>query len=191
MPPSTSPLPPPTPTERLRRMSRWMRGLIAAGALILVAVPAVFWSAEPAVLQKAAAELLPHSAAPIPITITPEVRLRILPVVAINVAVGLYALLQLWHLFGAYGRGVVFGPQASSCLRRLAWALMATALLRPLTQTVVVVMLTWHNPPGQRQLVIGLSWEDYLCLVFGGLLLAMSWAMVEARRLEQENAAFV
>ena len=53
--------------------------------------------------------------------------------------------------------------------------------------------LKTYNPttPGQRQLVIGLSWEDYLSLLFGGLLLAMSWAMVEARRIAQENAGFV
>jgi Protein of unknown function (DUF2975) len=181
----------PSPTERLRRMSLWMRALIAAGAVILVLVPGLFWTAGPAELQKAAADLMPASAQPSQFTITPEVKRWVIPVVAINVAVGLYALLQVWHLFGAYGRGVVFGPEASSRLRKLAWALMATALVRPLTKTAVIVLLTWHNPPGQRQLVISLAWEDYLSLLFGGLLLAMSWAMAEARRIEQENAGFV
>jgi hypothetical protein len=181
----------PSPAERLRRMSLWMRALIVVGALILVLVPGFFWMAEPDVLQKAAADLLPASAQPGRFTITPAVRHGAIGVVAASVALGLYALLQVWHLFGAYGRGVVFGPEASGRLRRLAWALMAAALVRPLTKTVVVLLLTWHNPPGQRQLVISLSWEDYLSLLFGGLLFAMSWAMVEARRLEQENAGFV
>jgi Protein of unknown function (DUF2975) len=182
---------PSDPAERLRRMALWMRALIALGALILVLVPAFFWTAEPGALQKAAADLLPAGAQPGRFTITPEVRYGAIAVVAVNVAVGLYALLQVWHLFGAYGRGVVFGPEASGCLRRLAWALMAAALVRPVTNTLVVLLLTWNNPPGQRQLVIGLSWEDYLSVLFGCLLLAMSWAMAEARRLEQENAGFV
>lgn len=182
---------PPSPAERLRRMSRWMRALIVIGALILVLVPGFFWMAEPDVLQKAAAELLPASAQPGRFTLTPAVRYGATGVVTASVALGLYALLQAWHLFGAYGRGVVFGPEASTHLRRLAWALMASALVRPLTKTVVVLLLTWHNPPGQRQLVIGLAWEDYLSLLFGGLLFAMLWAMAEARRLEQENAGFV
>ena len=54
-----------------------------------------------------------------------------------------------------------------------------------------MLLLTWHNPPGQRRLVLGFGWEDYLCLLFGGLLFAVSWAMAEARRLETENASFV
>ncbi len=181
----------PVPAERLRRMSLWMQALIAAGALILVLVPAFFWLADTEVLQRAAAELLPASAQPGRFTITPEVRGWAMVVVSVSVALGLYALLQVWHLFGAYGRGVVFGPEASRRLNRLAWALMASAVVRPLTKTVVVLLLTWHNPPGQRQLVISLAWEDYLSLLFGGLLFAMSWAMAEARRLEQENAGFV
>jgi hypothetical protein len=185
----TTPLP--AAAERLRRTSLWMRALIAIGALILVLVPGIFWTAEPDVLQKAAADLLPATAQPSRFTITPGIKAWVMAVVALSVALGLYALLQAWHLFGAYGRGVVFGPEASARLRRLAWALMAAALVRPLTKTVVVLLLTWHNPPGQRQLVISLSWEDYLSLLFGGLLFAMSWAMAEARRLEQENASFV
>jgi hypothetical protein len=179
------------PAERLRRMSRWMRVLIAIGALILLLVPGMFWLAEPAVLQRAAADLLPASAQPVQFSITPQVQRWAIGVVAFSVALGLYALLQVWHLFGAYGRGIVFGPEASSRLRKLAWALMATAFVRPLTATLVVVLLTLNNPPGQRQLVISLSWEDYLSLLFGGLLFAMSWAMAEARRIEQENASFV
>jgi Protein of unknown function (DUF2975) len=156
-----------------------------------VLVPGMFWLAEPDALQRAAADLMPASAQPAQFTITPEVRLWAIAVVGCSVALGLYALLQVWHLFGAYGRGVVFGPEASGRLRKLAWALMATAFVRPLTKTVVVLLLTLNNPPGQRQLVIGLSWEDYLSLLFGGLLLAMSWAMAEAHRIEQENAGFI
>lgn len=178
-------------SERLRRMAHWMRALIAAGAVILVVVPVVFWTADPDALNKAAAELLPASAQPARFSITPEVKAAAMGVVSASVALGLFALLQVWHLFGAYGRGVVFGPEASLRMRRLAWALVATAIVRPMTQTLLVILLTFHNPPGQRQLVISLSWEDYLSLLFGGLLFAMSWAMAEARRIEQENASFV
>ena len=191
MPPSTDHPMPPTPAERLRRMSRWMRALIAAGALILLLVPGTFWLADPATLQRAAANLLPATAQPAQFSVTPQVQRWAMGVVACSVALGLYALLQLWHLFGVYGRGIVFGPEASNCLRKLAWALIAAAFVRPLTKTIVVVLLTLNNPPGQRHLVVSFSWEDYLCLLFGGLLFAMSWAMVEARRIEQENAGFV
>ena len=67
----------------------------------------------------------------------------------------------------------------------------ANAFVRPAADTVLVLLLTWDNPPGQRRLVLGFGWEDYLCLLFGGLLFAVSWAMVEATRIETENAGFV
>jgi len=178
-------------SERLRRMARWMRVLIAAGALILVLVPGYFWTAEPSVLNDAASRLFPTAEHPARFTITREVKAGAMSVVGAGVALGMFALWQAWHLFGAYGRGAVFGPEASLRMRRLAWALIATAFVRPLGHTFVVLLLTWHNPPGQRQLLISLSWEDYLSLLFGGLLFAMSWAMAEARRLELENASFV
>jgi hypothetical protein len=172
-------------------MARWMQALVAVGAIVLMAVPVVFWSADPPSLETAARSLLPGSIQGVQFTITPRVHLLAVLASLPGIGVGLFALLQVWHLFGAYGRGIVFGSAASTRLRRLGWALMATALLRPLTQTSVVLLLTLNNPPGRRQLVLTFDWQDYLALLFGGLLMAMAWAMAEASRLEQENASFV
>jgi hypothetical protein len=186
--PSSSPAA--SPKERLRRMAAWMRLLIAIGAALLVLLPGWLWFAESSLLQQLARDLVPPSVQP-QLTITPEVKRLAILSVSLGLAVGLYGLFQLWHLFGAYARGIVFGPAAITRLRKIGWAFLATAALRPATQTLVVLLLTLNNPPGQRHLVISLSSQDYLCLVIGGLLFAMAWAMVEATRIEQENASFV
>jgi hypothetical protein len=172
-------------------MARWMQGLVVIGAVVLVAVPFMFWNVEPQVLASAARSLVAGSDPPIRFTITPRIHLLAAAATLPSLGVGLFALLQLWRLFGAYGRGVVFGTEATLRLRRFGWALIATALLRPLTQTAVVLLLTLHNPPGQRHLVVTVDWQDYLALLFGGLLMAMAWAMAEASAIEQENASFV
>ena len=156
-----------SPRERLQRMSRWMRALIALGALGLVAFIAnIVFDRNPGTHE----ELLRH---------------------APSAVVGLFVFWQAWTLFAAYGRGQVFGVAAIRPLRRIAWALLAQALVHPLSNTLAVLAATWHNPPGQRQLQLGVSFEDYLCVLFGGLLIAMAWAMTEASRIEQDNAGFV
>jgi hypothetical protein len=172
-------------------MSRWMRGLVALGALVLSTVPFVFWCADLQTLETTARNLLPAAHQDIQFTVTRDAQRMAVAALVPGIVLALFALLQVWHLFGAYGRGIVFGSAATVRLRRLGWALIATALLRPVTRTVVVLVLTLHNPPGQRHLLLSLDWQDYLALLFGGLLMAMAWAMAEGSRLEQENAAFV
>lgn len=157
---------PRTPRERLQRVSRWMRAVIVAGVGVLAVVLATVASAE----GDLGVELARHGP---------------------SALVGLYVLWQAWRLFAAYGRGEVFGAAAIGPVRRIAWALVAEACIHPLSNTLAVLLQTWHNPPGQRQLQFGVSFEDYLCVLFGGLLIAMAWAMTEASRIEQDNAGFV
>lgn len=175
------------PCVRLQRMSRWMRALIAAGAVALVAAIGWIWFGDPSLIERRMRELAGMPVLDLPTAVRPGLML----LSALGVALCLFILAQAWQLFGAYGRGQVFGPAAIVPVRRIAWALLAAAALRPLSDTLGILLLTWHNPPGQRRLVLGVSWEDYLCLLFGGLLIAMAWAMTEASRLEQDNAGFV
>jgi hypothetical protein len=172
-------------------MSRWMRALVAAGAAgLMVATVWIFWS-DSSLVEARVREL---TGAVLPATgagLAPVAKAAIFAISAPSIALGLFMLFQAWRLFGAYGRGQVFGPAAIGSIRKLAWALIGTALLRPATATATVLYLTWHNPPGQRQLALGVSWEDYLCGLFGGLLIAMAWAMTEAGRIERDNAGFI
>ena len=65
------------------------------------------------------------------------------------------------------------------------------AVLRPLTTTLLGIVLTMGNPPGQRIVSIGLSIDDYMIAAFGGLILAIGQVMVEAKRLADENRQIV
>lgn len=189
--PAASTATPALPIARLQRMARWMRALIALGAAALLSATASLWLSGSGPLSAhiqhlmAAAGLADNAALPAG-TMT-ALFLIGLP----NVLLGLFALLQAWRLFGAYGRGQVFGPGAVRHIRAIAWALIATSFWHMASSTLSILLLTWHNPPGHRQLSLGISWEDYLSALFGGLLIAMAWAMTEAGRIEQDNAGFV
>ena len=118
-------------------------------------------------------------------------RLLVLVAALLVTGYGLYALWQLWRLFAEYGAGRVFGREAQSRLKRFAWALLAAALLAPLVRAAMSVVLTLGNPPGQRQLVIGLSWDDYLAVLLAAVLIAIATVMAEAVRVAEENEGFV
>lgn len=191
MPKPTATLHATSPRARLKYMSRWMRLLIALGALALVLATGWVWLGDDGLIEQRMREL---AGAPIPtdgVLLPAAVKATLFVLSAPSALIGLFMLWQAWQLFGAYGRGQVFGAPAIAPVRRLAWALVVSAVLRPLSTTLGMLLLTWHNPPGRRQLVVSVSWEDYLCVMFGGLLVAMAWAMTEASRIEQDNAGFV
>lgn len=176
----------PSPMERVRRIATWMRLLALAGGAALVGATLWFWSSPQWIARTAAPELGLGA-----IALTPSVHAVAVAVALLPVAVGLFALWQVWQLFGAYARGEIFTAGTTVRLRRLAWALVGVAAAQVVARTALGLVLTMNNPPGQKALVIGLSSHDYILLLFGVLLLAIAWVMVEATRLARENEQFV
>lgn len=184
MPPSVSPRPLP---GSLGRVVFVVRALCVLGALTLLAVPPWFWLSAENVLA------LGPQMAGVSGSIVVDGRTRALgaAVSLLPIGVGLYALWQLWRLFAEYGAGRVFGRAALARLKRFAWALLAAALLAPLARAAMSVLLTVGNPPGQRMLVIGFSWNDYLAVLLAAVLIAIATVMAEAVRVAEENESFV
>lgn len=180
-PPPFTTLPPSLP-----RMVRIVQGLCLLGALVLIAVPPWVWSSPELVHQFA-----PEIAGVHEPTVDTRARALGAALSLLPVGVGLYALWQLWGLFAEYGRGRVFGRVALDRLRRFAWALLAAALLAPLLRSAMSVVLTLANPPGQRMLVVSLSWHDYMAVLLAAVLIAIATVMAEAVRLAEENEGFV
>lgn len=179
---------PPLPPG-LRRLVWAVRVLAVLGGLSLLAVPLSFWS-QPDWIGEAGRSVagLPDSTA---LVVDDRARgLGLLSSVP-GIGLGLWALLCLWRLFGAYAQGRFFDGEACRQLRRFAWALLGMALLVPLQRGLIAMALTLGNPPGQRMLVLGFSWHDYLGVLIGLVLLAVAIVQAEAARLADENAGFV
>jgi hypothetical protein len=179
-----SPLSSPT----LRRLGAVVRLLVVVGAVALACVPFWLWTSREWVEADVHSMIgMEHS----PLTVDERAlwfnALAGLPALAL----GFFLLWQLWQLFGEYGRGLVFSRRAVRHLRRFASGVMALGLLSPLTRTLSVLALSWGNAPGQRQLVLSLSSDDYLRILLGAVMLAIAVVMAEAARVAEENAAFV
>lgn len=104
---------------------------------------------------------------------------------------GVYALWQLRSLFALFSQGVVFSSETTRRLNLFGIALLASTLLRPIVTTILSVVLTWGNPPGQRSVVVSLGSSDFMLLVFATTFLVITWVFREGQRLSQENAEFV
>jgi hypothetical protein len=176
------------PLERLRRLARWVRALAVTGAVTLPLGTLWVWSSPERIAHFVAANLGVNVAT---LNLAPSTRWLGVLVSLLPVAAGWFALLQIWRLFGGYGRGEVFTLEAIQRLRRLAMGLLAVALAQVVARSATGVVLTLHLPPGERLLVVGFSSHDYVLLVFGLLLWAIAWVMVEATRLARENEQFV
>ncbi|WKA25551.1 DUF2975 domain-containing protein [Bradyrhizobium roseum] len=112
-------------------------------------------------------------------------------ITAVPVGVLLFGLWQVRALFLKFADGQVFTLASARLLRHFAGSVLAQAILGPVSSTALMLAFTLNNPSGTRQLVITLSSHDYLALIVGGVLLAVSSVMVEATRIADENASFV
>lgn len=180
---------PPFPgLQRIRTLSRWVRGLCLLGGLISLALPLALWS-QPDWLAGVARQSWATGAHPLQL----DGAARSAGLLACLLPAGLLAavLYQVWALFGRYARGEVWSLACALHLRRAALGLLALAPALPLAQTLSVLALTLGNPKGQKLLSVGFTMDHYLTLLFGLVLLAIAQVMREAVRMAEENAEFI
>ena len=175
-------------SDRLRRFSKAMAMLTTLGMLLIaVAVILVFlipdWTRN---LLLARLGQAGHD-----LSLSPGRLIAGAAITAVPVGVLLFGLWQVRALFLNFANGHVFTLASARLLRDFAGAVLAQAILGPVSSTALMLAFTLNNPPGSRQLVIALSVHDYLALIVGGVLLAVAWVMMEATRIADENASFV
>jgi hypothetical protein len=183
IPPGVVPVPP-----VLRRLGNFVRFMVVCGAAGLLWLPVWLLRSPEAVRWQAQSVLGLGSER---VTIDSRALWLYAGAHAPSIAVALFMLWQLWRLFGAYRRGEVFSRPALQHLRRFSIGVLLQAALEPLTRTACILAVTIGNPPGQRQLVIGLSSDDYERVLIGAVLLAIASVMAEAVRVAEDHAGFV
>ncbi len=112
-------------------------------------------------------------------------------VIAVPAGVLVYGLWQARALFDGFARGEVITQESAQRLQAFAVSVFAQALLGPLTVVGLSLAFSMANPPGQRFVAVTLSAQDYMAVIVGGILWAITYAMREAIRLAEENASFV
>lgn len=172
--------------RRIRRLSWIVRLLCLAGVVFIGTLPFIFW-AQPDWVAEVAAKTWSLN------TVQLDVGSRLwgLAAMLLPTSVSLFALWQMWSLFGCFAQGELLARRPAQHLRRLGLGVCALAAAQPLGHTLAILALTWGNGKGERRLWFGLSSDHYLALLFGLLLLALAQVLLEAVRVADENAEFV
>lgn len=176
----------PDSLRRIRRLAFVVRAMCLLGLLVIGTMPFIFWAQPDWV-----ADVVLKQWAIVKIQLDMTSRLGGLAGSLLPTAVSLFALWQMWSLFGCFARGELLAREPAQHLRRLGLALCTLAFAQPVGRTLSILALTWGNPKGERQLWMGLTSDHYLSLLFGLLLLALAQVLAEAARVADENREFV
>ena len=101
-------------------------------------------------------------------------------------------LFLLRVIFRNYERHVIFSGLNVLCYQKLGWLFFFDALLvKPISQMLMVLAITFSNPPGHRYITISFGTPNLKALFFGALLIVVSWVMLEATKLHDEQQYIV
>ena len=98
--------------------------------------------------------------------------------------IGFFYLIKL---FKYYENGKIFYQENVSCYRKIGYILIISMFAGIVNNSLMSMILSLNNPPGQRQLAIGLSSNDLTKLVIGLLIILISWIMDKGREIQDEQ----
>lgn len=185
--PSSS-VPPLDHLRRIRRASRLLSWACLALIAFLPLALAVYWVSASAPELAQQANLPPGS---VQLPWQPWQRLAAAAITAVPLLLLLLGLWQAKQCFDQFSTGQVFTAHATTCLRRFAAWVAAASLAAIVAGAAVSVVLTLQNPPGMRQLSVGISSNHLFTLFFAGMVWLMAAVIGQGQALAEENADFV
>jgi len=103
-------------------------------------------------------------------------------------------LVGLWNLrliFNSFKQGQFFTEQNIRSFHTLSKVLFASAVIQCLTSSILSVLLTWNNEPGEKALIISLGSNEFWLVFIAITCLAITWSFKEGQKLAEENAEFI
>lgn len=110
---------------------------------------------------------------------------------AVPLGFTVWAMWSLNRLFANYSQGRVFSPEPLRHLNHVANALFLGVLADFVMQAPISYLLSLGSPPGHREISLSFGTNDAAWLFIAGAVLVIARVMAEARRVADENAAFV
>lgn len=98
------------------------------------------------------------------------------------------SLFVLKFIFKNYQKGEVFSTANAMQYRRLGWLFVLNALfIKSLSNTFLVLAVTLTNPPGHRYITVSFGTPNMTALFCGILVIVISWVMLEASKLHDDQ----
>jgi hypothetical protein len=175
--------------SKFARLSRVMSALSLFGMIVIpVLVIAIFL--HPDTTQMFMLRL-DHQGTDLSSRIPLQYRLDALACEAVPIGFTMWAMWSLHRLFSNYARGCVFTSEPLRHLNNVANALFLGVLADFVMQAPISLLLTWYLGPHHRSISLSFGSNDAAWLFIAGTMLVIARVMAEARRVADENAAFV
>ncbi|MBI2791206.1 MAG: DUF2975 domain-containing protein [Gammaproteobacteria bacterium] len=105
----------------------------------------------------------------------------------ISASFWMMALYYLIQLFKLYEQNKIFTDKNVFYFRKIGIALFSEVVARFLSEPLLALAVTFHNPPGQRMIAISFGVPDFYALVFSGIVILIAWVMHEGKQLKEET----
>ena len=96
-------------------------------------------------------------------------------------------LYNLIRLFKLYEKGEIFSLSNVRLLRNIGYTVLIGQLLNPIYDALISLNLTWNNPHGQRFASVTFDGSNVGLIMTGVLVILISWIMIEACKLREEQ----
>lgn len=98
------------------------------------------------------------------------------------------SLFILKSIFNDYQQGTIFSIANAQKYKKLGWISFIDALIiKSCSNSLLVLAVTLTNPPGHRYLTLAFGTPNLKALFLGALLIIISWVMLEASKIYDEQ----
>ncbi len=181
-------------SSRIQRVSRIMQGICTFLIWVLpVYVIGVWFIFDEALLQHITklGHVEPHLTIFSITTFSITTRILGCLVSMVPMAISIFGLFHLGHLFRLFGQGEIFGSENVHELLIVTRSLFAYGIATPIIGAVLSVIVTMNNPPGEKQLAFGIGTDDLTIFFIATVSLIIGWVMAEGHKISEENAQIV
>ncbi len=105
--------------------------------------------------------------------------------------IGMIITFSLMRLFKYYQQGKIFTLDNIRQIKRVGLTMLAWAILNPIYQVLMSLVVTLQNPVGQRVIAINLDTDYFRNLITAGIVFVIAYIMQEGVKLREEQALTV
>ena len=169
--------------NQVQWLCRWMRRLSLFWMIFLPLVVLVIWAALPWIPDMLRDGFFKGMAVT---ETTPLVRISGMLASVPGIFLHILLFSQLAKLLGLWERGNIFDESNVRCFSKLGVYYLWGALIGVLQRALYSIALSISNPPGSRQISLGLSSDDFSSVAVGLFLWLLAYVLQQAYLLKRE-----
>ena len=105
----------------------------------------------------------------------------------IPLGIEMFCIYCLVRLFNLFERGKIFTAENVIYIRYIGIAILVGEFVRPFYEAVATLITHYNNPKGHQALSVSFSSDEISYILFGVIILLISWVMIEACKLQEEQ----